>query len=766
MLRLATYAIALLFVIAVAAFSGLHYLSESISVLADPPLAKVTALPHDYRGSELIAPYRGPHPRFAGRPEETFEFPIAIGEVGPIEPLFSGPLEQPFLCGENTVTQRQPLVDNHDGYGVPVFAEDEEGGPIKEKVVGYSLHCSHPTTAAYYYNRKGTRAFFPLEDEEDDIATIEVDGKEVPFIVRLETGTINRYLYIIAALKGSEEEIDKPNPDHWNKKFIYQFRGGVGVGKRQGNISASDVLEAGFEQLAQGYAVAYSSGNQTSTHYNAWLAEDTAARVKRQFVALYGAPLYTVGIGGSGGAIQQYLIAQNHPGLLDAVIALYSFPDMVTQTIPVLDCEPLEYYFDVVDANNPLWKVWENRSLVQGVSAASDVVNRFAQLSDLASLLQGRLPSFSRGATECAQGWRGITALVNNPTFAQFRKGYATEIAEQVHWTHWDDLRYFYGVNGHGYANATWDNVGVQYGLNALKEGRISIEDFLHLNQNIGGWKPSHEFEAEKLWLLSGQVLPVELSLWSHHNQRLSINGAPALRSEGSIEAMEAAYRSGHVFIGQVDVPILDLRHYRDHELDIHHATASFAARQRIINAQGHADNQLIWMSHKNFNPIADALELMDEWLGNMRENAERSIVANKPPHAVDKCFDARGEVIAEGADVWDGDWNQRPTGRCMTAYPRNKTSREVAGAPVSGDLFKCHLQSVAEAITAGVYGDIDMRPYQHRLEQIFPQGVCDYRRGDMGRPTDLMDRRHYADGRSGPAVISAAGPSTEMAAD
>src|SRR5690606_40997301 len=122
-------------------------------------------------------------------------------------------------------------------------------------------------------------------------------------------------------------------------------------------------------------------------------------------------------------------IAQNHPGLLDAAVALYAYPDMVTQTISTLDCEPLEYYFDVVDADNPLWKTWENRSLVQGFSADSDSVNHFTQVQGLAKLLQGEMPAFGSGATECVQGWRGLTPLVHNPTFVHFQNGYTREIA-------------------------------------------------------------------------------------------------------------------------------------------------------------------------------------------------------------------------------------------------------------------------------------------------------------------------------------------------
>ena len=93
----------------------------------------------------------------------------------------------------------------------------------------------------------------------------------------------------------------------------------------------------------------HSSGTRTSTHYNLELGGETALMTKEEFVERYGPPLYTVGVGGSGGAIQQYVYGQNHPGLLDAGIPQYSYPDMVTQTIHIGDCELLERYMDVTD---------------------------------------------------------------------------------------------------------------------------------------------------------------------------------------------------------------------------------------------------------------------------------------------------------------------------------------------------------------------------------------------------------------------------------
>ena len=65
--------------------------------------------------------------------------------------------------------------------------------------------------------------------------------------------------------------------------------------------------------LGLGYAIAHSSGTRTSVHYNLQLGGETALMTKERFVERYGVPRYTVGVGGSGGAIQQYVYGQNHP---------------------------------------------------------------------------------------------------------------------------------------------------------------------------------------------------------------------------------------------------------------------------------------------------------------------------------------------------------------------------------------------------------------------------------------------------------------------
>ena len=71
----------------------------------------------------------------------------------------------------------------------------------------------------------------------------------------------------------------------------------------------------------------------------------------------------------------------------------------------------------------------------------------------------------------------------------------------------------------------------------------------------------------------------------------------PAPRREGDREAQHAAYKSGMVFRGKLDIPVIDWRHYLEPYLDMHNSHQSFASRQRLLNYDGDASNQLIWFT-------------------------------------------------------------------------------------------------------------------------------------------------------------------------
>ena len=224
---------------------------------------------------------------------------------------------------------------------------------------------------------------------------------------------------------------------------------------------------------------------------------------------------------------------------------------------------------------------------------------------------------------------------------------------------------------------------------------------------------------------------------WSIRNAKTQRNRyGVAPRTVADIDAIHAAYTSGHVFTGKIDIPLIDARHYLDPVLNMHHAQQSFATRQRMIDGQGHADNQLIWFAEYPYDNTMMAFDVLDDWLTNIKNNPDLTVVENKPTEAVDRCIDVNGDLIAEGSDVWDGILNDEPEGACTEAFPLYSTSRIVAGGNIKGDIFKCHLQTVDEAIDAGVYEGILLTEQNiARLKQIFPSGVCDYTQADVGRP-------------------------------
>jgi hypothetical protein len=688
-------------------------------------------------------------------------------------PMFSGPQQQPFVC--TTARGRfdgrpildQPLVDNQDQFGIPVAAEapdgsypqDGRGYPTADaQIVGWSKDCASDTRFGYVYRSATDNRFHWLDDPAappaDVATTTTMDGATVPFVVRWERGTLNRFVYSVAMLAPvGEADPTAPDDSLWNRRLVFSFQGGVGIGHHQGTTSDGAMLPA--DLLGRGYGVMWSSGTRTSTHYNLQVGGETALMLKEHTVEAHGVPDYTVAVGGSGGAIQQYVYAQNHPGLIDAAIAQYSYPDMVTQTIHVGDCELLEHYFDATDRDNPRWKDPEVRQAVIGLNGTNHPQNMsqgeidqwnglYALYAAFGYQVMDRDPASPAPALmECKPGWFGLAPLAMNPTFTDVDDiDKLAQGTEGVEWTHWDDTRNIYGTGDDGFARVPWDNAGVQYGLQALTSGVISPAEFIDLNAQVGGWKSSAEMVPEG-FPFNGPLTPENFDPWSSRNMNLSPDGGatPAARTVGDVEAMNAAYTSGMEFQGDIDIPVIDWRHYLEDELDMHNTQQSFAARQRMLNADGDASNQVVWFTDARpavgFDQTPMAFEVIDEWMANIAAHPHRSVSRNRPDRAVDSCFATDGTLIASGRRVWDGILDQdRAPGACTQQFPVYSSSRRQAGGPYEGGVWKCELQSVRRAIRNGVYGD--WRPTadeRAQLERVFPDGVCNYDRPDVGLP-------------------------------
>ena len=316
--------------------------------------------------------------------------------------------------------------------------------------------------------------------------TTTSDGATVDFVIRWERGTIDRFIYTIAVLDPTET--GPASLPYWNRKLIMYFGGGVAIGHYQGSNNQD---ESRYPYgLGKGYAIAWSTGTKTNTHYNLVLGGETALMVKSRFVTEYDDPDYTVGLGGSGGGIQQYVYGQNHPGLLDGAIPQYSYPDMVTQTIHVGDCELLERWLD--------FKVQE-RTCVAVARLVEPHLARRVRLVEHARKPVPAADAVARGARldRVHQRLARPLAARAQPEVRHGARDHS-RAAGAVEWTHWNDAVNVYGRDPvTGFARSTWDNVGVQYGLQALRDGHLTPAEFLDLNATVGGWKPPEDTVQE-----------------------------------------------------------------------------------------------------------------------------------------------------------------------------------------------------------------------------------------------------------------------------
>ena len=199
-------------------------LDKLVSGFEDAPV--VEAIDPAYQANAPQSPYAGPYPGNSGFDITAFdaEFPVAIGTPGPIDT--SRTPQQPFGCeteeAESELKLGQPIADNTDGYGVPVY--QEVGGVKTDLVVGHSQNCRVNTQAGYFYKPRDVDELQELTDPlsiPDDADTFDWNGMPTPFVVRIEQGTINRFIYTIAVLADPTEPLDMPTDRYWNRYLIY-----------------------------------------------------------------------------------------------------------------------------------------------------------------------------------------------------------------------------------------------------------------------------------------------------------------------------------------------------------------------------------------------------------------------------------------------------------------------------------------------------------------------------------------------------------------
>jgi hypothetical protein len=575
-------------------------------------------------------------------------------------PIFSGHHEAPYIC-ETVISNLGPPIDGD---------------------------CSVVSRIDYYYRTTASTwkvlPLPPLPYPADLANTTIYGGVTVPYVVRIESGTINRGIYRIAILDDPANPPSgswKPGPG-WNGKLQFTFGGGCGYGKHQGNNQASAVLDD--NALSRGFAVATSTLDTYGTACNDVLTAETAMMVKEHFIERYGVPRYTRGLGSSGGAMQQHLVSQDYPGILDALIPTSGFPDGQTLTHTPHDCALLIHYFD--DAMIP----WTD---AQKLPVSGDAVIP-ACLSWTANWgAQYTNPGTNSYQAKCPSNSPIPVALqynpVTNPT--------------GVRCTMYDSMINLYGEDPKtGFARRPLDNVGVQYGLKALNAGQISVDQFLDLNEKIGGFDIDGNFISK--------------------------------RTQTDAISAEISYAGGRVWTGKdVVLPIVYIQLDRDFPNgNVHGRFRAMSIRQRILDANdGSAPNHIMWVvppTTISTNTTGLAMDKVNQWMESLltdtsNDSYAAKVVNAKPADLKDGCWDPSGNRIDEPMTM-------DPNSQCNTLYPIFGNPRTAAGSSIKDDVVKCKLKPVGRADYA-----VTFTPTQWtRLKAVFPGGVCDYYKPGLGQ--------------------------------
>jgi hypothetical protein len=637
-------------------------------------------------------------------------------------PVFSGPQVQPWVCATPVATPGDADHAFTSGSGLSTNATDDQCNIATETKLYYrttlsadplapkcSLVIPDPATPP---NPPVTlpRCFQPFDPAGPvpaDMAMTTTDaGVTVPYIVRLERGTLNRGIYDLAVLYDpTKTGWDPAEPQvTWNGKVLYLFGASTGQPRRQQR--SAQQWSSQDDALKRGFLVAMANMTDSALNSNRTSMTETLMMLKEHIADTYGEIRFTMGAGCSGGSINQLTATSIFPGLLDGIQPSCTYPDSETTGVEVADCELLVRFYASAD--------WRNLLTTEGKTLADNLAKQKA--------INGHLDH--RGCRSWFNAFIGVarpglyfresvdlnnegtitqgTTPINNCTLPN-NQVYAPD-ADHVNLprcTGQDHAASIWGlVPGTTHAPSTRDNVGVVYGLKALASGAINQDEFVLLNQKIGG----ADFD---------------------------INRTDA-RSSADLDALPIAYRAGIVMDARhfSKIPIIDLRGFD--EFGIHYIWRSFSLRARLDAAGGHG-NHVLWRFPVTLTPppqsklLLESFNAMDKWLTALHTDTSdkpfaQRVLDDKPQEAFDFCYlsiDTGFQFKMSNTALCDLD----------PGLATHSSPRQVAGGPVTEDILKCQLKPIDHADFPG----LDDAHFQS-LSAVFPDGVCDWSKPGVGQ--------------------------------
>jgi len=574
--------------------------------------------------------------------------------------------------------------------------------------------------------------------------TTTTAGLMVPYIVRVERGTINRGIYDIAVLFDPAQPWSALAPQpQWDGKVVYTFGASTGQPRLQ---FRSEQNWADDAALSRGFMVVDNSLTDSFFNSNRVLNAETLMMMKEHIVDAYGEIKYTLGNGCSGGSIQQNTAASIFPGLLDGIQPSCDYPDSITTGMEVGDCVLLVNFYA-----GPEWT-----SLMSG--------NTQTQIDAKKTAINGHLDHRGCQSWNNSFGFNNkpgnyVPTLVINPTTGAIApvgaprnncRLPAARVYDPVgnpSGTRCGDPDLSAAVwgttagiaPGSTRALQTGDNVGIQYGLGALLAGAITSEEFVTLNERIGG------VDAD-----------------SNRTAAVVTTGA-APRSMADLPALDIAYRAGIVSSGANlgKLPIIDSRGWD--EQGIHYIWRSFAERARIDAANGgNHGNQVMWRYGTGLLPATVAqvgavtlksLLTMDTWLSNLNVSAPKEtlnsvrtqaqVILGKPARHDDLAFDL---CYLTGDTTFSNPVTEMAACDADPRLPKHSSPRQVAGGPLAENILKCQLKPLNSVDYARlVFSSVQWA----RLQATFPDGVCDWSEKGVGQQSAASPLT-FADGPGG----------------
>jgi len=607
-------------------------------------------------------------------------------------PIVSGPRNEPFICQTASFT----LPDG-----------STLGAPTNTSA------CSAPTKVVYVYRSTSTNSFKPLPAGNtlptDTAMTTTIAGLTVPFVVRVETGTMGRGIYQNVILHDpTTEPAPSPfaPPKGWNGRLIGMHGSGCAGGWYvQGGALGVNLLDAA--RLGEGYALFANTLNHPTNSCNAFLAGEVTMMGKEHFIETFGVPAFTVSTGCSGGAYTSLQVADTFPGLFDGVLINCTYPDALSIALSGMDARLLTNY---LFTNNAAGFTTDQMVAVSGAKNARawyDLALQMGRTDPVPGRVDPIPPSPLLGGYQSAV-WRPVV-----PAALRYHPTTNTTGARP---TVFDWARNIYGLDSAtGFAQRPFDNVGVQYGLQALNAGVITKAQFLDLNEKIGGFDRDANFVPNRV--------------------------------VGDLGAIRRAYQSGITLGGGgglASIPVFDTSLIFDDDQGYHYQWFHFAARERMRKENGNTDNHVMWRGGATFlalflpstDPIGvginatvatESWKTFIQWVNAYKSDHSNApdrvkVVRNKPAAAVDGCFTKAlpTQFIAEPQTL-----SSQPDSHCNTLWPSYSFPRKEAGGTLDANVLKCQLKPIETQDYAVAFTPAELT----RLRAIFPSGVCDWKK-------------------------------------